>query len=179
MNSSSFGEGDPHLPAAREALHRMMEAVLADSQAAENGLGAVLQAIAVGALELHLQLAVPVHLRIAEPRSLGIRHAMLERAHLPAHLVDASGPGKHLFQRGPAGHLAHLLGEVAGDGTRVHGDGALVGPLDAADHLEERRLSRAVGSHETDLVPRAQKEIPALQYDALAVGDTDVGKIDH
>jgi len=57
--------------------------------------------------------------------------------------------------------------------------GAIVDVLDPADHLEEHCLPCAVRSDKTDLVSRAQEEIPVVEYDALAKGDADVGEVYH
>ncbi|MPN57277.1 hypothetical protein SDC9_204971 [bioreactor metagenome] len=77
LQGQDFGQGDPHLPAAGERLHRMIEAIRPDPQAGQYGLGTGVQVIAAAVFELLLDYAVALqkccHLIIR----LGLTHGGL------------------------------------------------------------------------------------------------------
>ena len=85
-------------------------------------------------------------------RPVGIGHGGLQLLQLGGHRAHRAGAVHHLGDGAAAGHLAHVLAEVADGDAAIDGDLALVGQLLPGDHAEERRLAGAVGPDEPDLL---------------------------
>jgi hypothetical protein len=117
----------------RQRTRELEALALARGQPAGFGLGALGEADRVEGLERVL------------PRR---RHVgrFLERAH--HHVLDDRHPGEwlELLKRASHAEAADLIGPHPGDVVTVEHDTAGRRPLEAGDHVEERRLARPVGT---------------------------------
>ena len=179
VDGEDAGQGDAHLPAAAEGLHRKMPAVAADAQPGQHRLGPVLQVIAAPVLELLGGVAVAFQ----EGLEFVVRHGRGHgRFHLPDLLAqggDLAGGGHDLGQGRSAGHLAHLLGKIADHRASGAGNLALVRLLLPGDQAENGRLAGAVGTDQAGAGGRENLHGGVVEQHPGAVLLADVGQMDH
>ena len=143
-----LGEGDAHLPAARELLGGLVEVGHGKAEAAEDGARPALELVATQVLEAVLRASVLVKQDV-ELRALGRGGDLgLKLVGHVAQALDLGGGGHDLFERRVvAGELGLLL-EVAHGGVLGEAHRAGVGRLLPHDDLEEGGLAGTVGTHE-------------------------------
>src|SRR5690606_36338572 len=78
-----------------------------------------------------------------------------------------------------AGHLAHVLIEVADGHAAIDGDLAFLGLLLTGDEAEEGRLAGAVRTDEAHLLPTVEGGRGLDEEDLLSVLLADVVEADH
>jgi len=141
-----------HLPAAGQRADVAVHHLLAEAETSEHFACPPLQRIAVEFLEAVLHLAVAhddiVHLVGAR----GVRHRGLELLQFARNCTDGTGAIYHLGHRAAAGHLADVLAEIADGDAAIDGHLPFVGQFLTRDHPEQRRLARAIGADEADLL---------------------------
>ena len=108
-----------------------------------------------------------------------IRHRRVQRLELVMQIADAPAAGNRLVEDAAAGHLLHVLAEVADRQPSRDGDVAFVGLLFADDHPEQRRLARAVRADEADFLARIELERGVDEENLPAVLLADVGERNH
>ena len=106
-----------------------------------------------------------------------------KRAQQAAHLGDGpAGRGMiQLLEDGVARvQLFQLVLGVVGE-IDVHAivDGARIGLFHAGDHLQKRRLARAVGAHERHLVAAVHREVDAVVHRVVAVALHETARPHH
>ncbi|MOA31181.1 hypothetical protein D3C78_1523250 [compost metagenome] len=89
----------------------------------------------------------------------------------------AAGHGR--FQDAHAGHLGHVLREVAHDELLGDHDRALVGALLVVDNAEDGGLARAVGADQAHAIARVDLEAAVLEEVALALELGHLVERDH
>ncbi len=93
--------------------------------------------------------------------------------------LTGPAPSIDLGDGAAAGHLADILVEIADGDATIDRDLALVGPLLAGDHAEQRRLARAVGADEADLLAAKDGRRSFDEEELLAVLLADGVEANH
>ena len=104
------GQGDAHLPAARQLGDVAVHHLLGEAEAGQDLAGARLQGVAAQVVEARLHLAEPVQERLHLIGALGIGEGHLQLLELGGDLGDGAGPRHHLGHDRPPGHLARRPG---------------------------------------------------------------------
>ncbi len=94
-------------------------------------------------------------------------------------IAYASAAGNGFIQHRAAGHLFHVLAEIADREPPGNGDFALVWSFLAHNHAEKRGLTRAIRPHQTDFFARIELEGSVHKNQLPAVLFIDIGKRDH
>src|SRR5437763_570713 len=94
-------------------------------------------------------------------------------------IAEASTAGDGFVEDRAAGHLFHILTEVADGDLLRHGDRAFIGRLFADDHAEERRLAGAVRPDQADLLAGIELKAGIDEEDLFAVLLADAVEGDH
>lgn len=95
--------------------------------------------------------------------------------------MDQPGAAGPLLEDGVARvQLFQLVLGVVGE-IDVHAivDGARIGLFHAGDHLQKRRLARAVGAHERHLVAAVHREVDAVVHRVVAVALHETARPHH
>ncbi len=168
-----------HLPAAGQRAHVAIDLVVFKAQPMQHFARLRLQRVAAQMLVLFLHLAEALQNAIHLVRALGIFHGALQRFQLMMQIARAAAARDRLIQHRPALHLLHVLPEIADVQPLGNRDLAFVGLLFADDHAEERRLARAVGANQADLLAGVQLKRSVDKNQLLAVLLIDIGKRNH
>ncbi len=175
-----LGQRDAHLPAARERLGGLAEVVLAEAEAAQHGRDPQVDAVAVVAAELLLQLGVADQHRLV----LALGHAVvaqprLERVHLGLPRQQVGEGRRRLVEQGPAAVVQAVLRQVA-DGQPARGDHlAGVGLVDAGQDAQQGGLAGPVRAAQADPLPIADLPGDVVEEDAVAEGLVELRELDH
>jgi hypothetical protein len=94
-------------------------------------------------------------------------------------IADTAAAEDRLVEHRSTRHLLDVLTEVADGQLPRHRHVAFVRNLFAGDHPEQRRLSRAIGSDEADLLAGIQLEGGVDEQHLLAVLLADFGERNH
>jgi hypothetical protein len=124
-------------------------------------------------------VAEALHQRLQLVGALRVRERVLERVQLGCHLRHRARAVHGLGERGPTGHLAHVLREVADGHAAVDGDLALVGRLLARDQAEQGGLAGAVRADEADLLAAVDDGGGLHEEELVAVLLGDGVEADH
>ena len=149
-----LGQGDAHLPAAREVLRRLVEVGDGKAQTAQDRAGTALELVATQALEAVLCVAILLQERLERGTLLGLGDLCLELAALLAKAADLGGGGHDLGERALVTGKLCLLLEIADGRPLLEGDGALVTGLDPHDDLEQRGLAGTIGTDKRPTLAR-------------------------
>ncbi len=152
---------------------------LAEAQPCEHLARPGIQRIAVQFLEarLHLAIALDDGVHVAGPvridhRGLELGHFGGQRTHRPDAIHDSR-------DRALARHFADILAEIADRHAGIDRHLAIVGPVLAGDHPENRRLARAIGPDKPHLLPLLDAHRRVDEQDLMAVLLADVIEANH
>ena len=173
-------EGDSHLPAARERFARTVAVLAAESEAAQHGRDAQVDAIALVQAESILKLRVAREHRIVFVlRDRGITELVLDVVHLRLHVEQRLKRAACFLEDRSSRVAQAVLRQVTDrEPGRLH-DAARIGVFDSAQNLEEGRLSGAVRAAQADAFAVADLPRHVIEQDAVAEGFREVGKLDH
>ena len=121
-----LGEGDAHLPAAREVSGRLFEVLDGKAQAAEDLARTGVELVAAQALEAVLGVAVVLEQAVELGAGLCGRNLCLELGNAALPALDLVRRVNYLLEGGLLAVDLGLLLEVADGGLLCKGDGALV-----------------------------------------------------
>ena len=159
----------PHLPSARQRPHVAVDPRIVEPEAVQDLTRLALERIAAEVLVLLLDVAEPVEDGVELAGTRRIRHRRVQRLELVMKIADAPAAGDRLVEDAAAGHLLHVLAEVADRQPSRDGDVAFVGLLFADDHPEQRRLAGAVRADEADFLARIELERGVHEENLAAV----------
>ena len=168
-----------HLPAARQRADIAVHHLLAEAEAVQHLARAAIQRVAVELLEAPLHLAVALDDRVHLVGALRVAHGGFQLGQFGRQLADRPRAVHHLGHGAAAGHVADILAEIADGDAAIDRHLALVGLLLAGDHAEQRRLARAVGADQPDLLALVEGGRGLDEDDLLAVLLADVFETDH
>ena len=163
------GQRDAHLPAARERAHVAVHHGGVEAEAGQDLAGARLEGVAAQLVEARLHVPEAIDERLHLVGALGVGERVLEVAELGGDGRDGPGAVHRLRHGAPAGHLAHVLREVADGHAAVDGDLPLVRLLLARDEAEQRGLAGAVRADQPHLLPVVQGGRGLQEQDLLPV----------
>ncbi len=142
------------------------EIFLAEPEAAKNRGDPQVYAVAVLAAEALLELGVTdEHVVVFVFRDGGVAQLLFEGVHFRLHVEERLEGGGGLVEERAAGVIQPVLREVAHGQAGGLDDMALVGLVEAGQHLEQGGLAGAVGAAEADPFPG-----PDLPGDAFEQG---------
>ena len=168
-----LGKEHAHLVACLEFLHAQPGQVLADAQAAEQHPGLGLGLVAVQLAELDLQVAAADAVRLGQ-LGLGV-----EQLAFAAQVVEPLVPADNRVEHGLLVVDELVLLEHGDALPRADGHLALIRFLLAGEDAEKGRLAGAVGADQAVAVAMGELDVDVLEDDALAVGQGDVGRLEH
>jgi hypothetical protein len=173
------GQPHPHLPAARESADVAVHHLLREAQPGQDLPGPGLERVTAELVEtgLHLSEARQHRVELAGAPRVGQR--VLELSQLHAHRGDLARAGHHLGDGGAAGHLAHVLAEVADADAAIDRHLALVGRLLLHDQTKDGGLAGAVGADQAHLFPAVDGRRRLHEQDLGAVLLADLVEPDH
>jgi hypothetical protein len=178
--SSSVRQREAHLPAAGELAAVAVEVRGLEAETGEHRLGAALvivTALVIPALARRRVVVedplVTVALRIGgaelllEAPAVGLDDAQL-----------VEGVQRRSAHRAPRGRDA-ILRQVTDAAPLGHGDGAVVGLLEAGNHAQQRRLAGAVGADQRDAVVLADEPARVVEHGLGAKRATELADREH
>ena len=170
---------DTHLPSARKRAHIAINLVFLKAQSVQHFARLSFEGIAaeVFVLFLHFAEAVQNTVHIASLRR--VFHRVLQGFEFMMQVARASTAGNGFIEHGAAGHLFHILAEIADGQFLRNRYFAFIGIFLAHHHAEERSLARAVGTHQPHLLSRVQLKGGFDENELLAVLLANVGKRNH
>ena len=175
-----LGQRDAHLPAAGERLGGLPEVGRLEAETAQHRVHLRLDAVAVPVLEGGLDLAVAVERAVVLLlRQTGIAEPCLQLAKLRLQREQRLEGAARLVVERPARVGQPVLRQVADRQIVRPGNLAGVGLDLAGQHLEQRRLARAVRAAQPD--PLAGLELPGdlVEEDPVAERLVEVGDVEH
>ena len=170
---------DAHLPAARQRADVAVDPLVVEAEAVQHLARLALERVAAEMVVLFLHLAEAREDLVHVVGLRGIRHRVLQLFELVMQVADAAAARDRFVEHRAARHLFDVLAEVADRQLLRHGDVALVRPLFARDHPEDRGLAGAVRPDQADLLTRIELERRVDEEDLLAVLLADVRERDH
>jgi hypothetical protein len=141
-------------------------------------LRARLELVTAELLVLALHLAEALEDRVQLVGALGIAHRLLELGELVVQVTQPPAARDRLVDHAAPAHRPRPGGSSRSRRASAPDD-AVVGLLLANDQAEERRLARAVGADESDLVAGVELEARFDEQEAAAVVLRDVVEDDH
>ena len=162
---------DTHTPTARELGRRTTKVASFEAQAEQ-------RLFDIGIARLTTQQLVHLLCLIQAVQQVGIGLALviLARSHLTGHLLDLGLQAQHLLE-GFAGLLdqrrrivhAHRLRQVADRTIAIDRHGARRRCLLARNQAQQRRLTRAIATHQTDTVLRVDQKRNIIKKGPTAI----------
>ncbi len=180
LAEEQLGEGDPHLPAARERVHRTLRVVGLEAEAAQHGGDLQVDAVAVVQPEAILQIAVAGEQGVVLTRlDAGIGEPLLDGVHLGLLLEQGLKGEADLFVDRATGVGDAVLRQVADRlGGRLD-DAARVGLFEAVQHPQQGRLAGAVRAAQSDALALADLPRHVVQQNPIAEGFRQVCELNH
>ena len=173
------GERHPHLPTAGQQSHVAVHPFLAETQAREHLTRPRIQRVAIQFLEPPLDIAIALDDGVHVVGLVRIDHCRLELRHFGRQRAHRARTIHHGHDRGLAGHFADILAEIADRQAGIDDHIAVVGPIRAGDHPEQRRLAGAVRPDKSHLLPLLDAHRRVDEQDLMAVLLADVVEADH
>ena len=150
---------DAHLPAAGQRADVAVDLLVLEAEAVQHLARLALERVAAEMLVLLLHFAEAAQQdRVHVVGLRRDRQRVLQRLELVVQRAGTAAAGDRLVEHRPSGHLLDVLTEVADRQLLRHRYLAIVRHLFADDHAEERRLARAVGADQADLLAGIELE---------------------
>ena len=156
-----------HAPAAREAVHRLLQLIDLEAQPQDQRLGARARIVRAGVV----QVAVCVRDGDAVARLLCFRELL-------AQVHQALIARKHEFGR-RLGGLRHVLRHLRDAPGGRHGEVAAVLVQRAVEQREQRRLARAIAPHQRGFLAGVDGDAGAVEQHLGATAEGEVLKLNH
>ncbi len=173
------GQGDAHLPAARQQADIAVHAFLAEAQAGQHFARPRFQGIAVQFLEPRLDVAIAFDNGVHLVGPVRIDHGGFELGHFGGERTDRADAIHDRGDGALARHFPDLLAEIADRHAGIDADQAVIGLFAAGDHAEQRRLAGAVGADQADLFALHDAHRGVDKQDLVAVLLGDIVEADH
>ena len=140
-----LGQGNPHLPPARERVGRTFEHRGRKSQALQHRGRAELDAVAIPEAESILEVTVArQHRLVLRCRHAGISQALFESVHLVFHRQQVAERARRLLEQTASAMREAVLRQITDSQGRGLDHTTRIGLVEPGHDPEQGRLSRAV-----------------------------------
>jgi len=168
---------DAHLPAAGEGAALFLAVARCEAEAIKHAADALVDAVAVEALELFEQPSLFFDEGIeVSAAPLDLAGDLVDRVVDRLRLREG---GPHLVGEGAVGPEASLLAQIAERATATDTAGTQIGLFVAGEQLEQRRFAGTVGADEAGSLAVADDERDAVEHIDGAEGFCDVVRVEH
>ena len=156
MAEKELGEGDAHLPSAREILRGLVEILYGETETAKDGSSATLELIAAQSLKSVLSVAIFIQERLEPIASASVGNLRFELRDASAERANLLRRRHDLLEGGVMAGEFSLLLEIADGSPLLKADSTFVRGLSSHDDLEKRRLAGAVRANEGPALTRIE-----------------------